>query len=54
VSEDWLRTGKGEMFAQNPDEQFTKLVGLYKELPGKYQDFVLKIVEQLLEMEGRE
>ncbi|MDR1785687.1 MAG: helix-turn-helix domain-containing protein [Spirochaetaceae bacterium] len=52
VNEDWLKTGRGEMFSQNPDEKFTKLVGLFRELPGKYQDFVLKIVEHLLEMEN--
>jgi hypothetical protein len=36
------------MFAQNPDEKFTKLVGLFKELPPKYQDVVYQMIEALL------
>jgi hypothetical protein len=38
------------MFSQNPDEKFTKLVALYKKLPGNYQEVVLKIVEMLLKL----
>ena len=48
VNETWLTTGTGEMFAQNPDEKFTKLVGLFKELPPKYQDVVYQMIEGLL------
>jgi transcriptional regulator with XRE-family HTH domain len=48
VNETWLTTGEGEMFAQNPDEKFTKLVGLFKELPPKYQEVVYQMIEVLL------
>jgi transcriptional regulator with XRE-family HTH domain len=48
VNELWLTTGEGEMFTQNPDEKFTKLVGLFKELPSKYQDVVYQMIEGLL------
>jgi transcriptional regulator with XRE-family HTH domain len=48
VNETWLRTGEGEMFARNPDEKFTKLVGLFKELPPKYQEVVYQMIEVLL------
>jgi transcriptional regulator with XRE-family HTH domain len=50
VDETWLTTGKGEMFTRNPDEKFTKLVGLFKELPAHYQDFIYQIIEILLKM----
>jgi transcriptional regulator with XRE-family HTH domain len=50
VNEAWLRTGEGEMFSQSPDEKFTKLVGLFRELPLKYQDLVYQIVEILLKI----
>jgi transcriptional regulator with XRE-family HTH domain len=48
VNETWLTTGEGEMFTQNPDEKFTKLVGLFKELPPKYQEVVYQMIEVLL------
>jgi transcriptional regulator with XRE-family HTH domain len=50
VNEAWLHTGEGEMFRQNPDEKFTKLVSLFKELPPKYQNLVYQIIEILLKM----
>ncbi|GHT65200.1 hypothetical protein FACS1894110_06490 [Spirochaetia bacterium] len=48
VNETWLCTGEGEIFVQNPDEKFTKLVGLFKELPPKYQEVVYQMIEVLL------
>ncbi|MFP3040800.1 helix-turn-helix transcriptional regulator [Treponema primitia] len=50
VNETWLTLGKGEMFTQNPDEKFTKLVGLFKELPPKYQDVVYQMIDVLLKV----
>ncbi|MDR2608864.1 MAG: helix-turn-helix domain-containing protein [Treponema sp.] len=51
VNEVWLTTGKGEMFMQNPDEKFTKLVTLFKILPPMYQDVIYQIIEVLLKSE---
>jgi transcriptional regulator with XRE-family HTH domain len=48
VNETWLTAGEGEMFTQNPDKKFTKLVGLFKELPPRYQDLVYQMIEVLL------
>lgn len=53
VNENWLRHGSGEMFTQNPDERFTKLVGLFRELSPKYQQFIYTVIESLLKMEER-
>jgi transcriptional regulator with XRE-family HTH domain len=50
VNETWLTTGEGEMFTQNPDEKFTKLVGLFKELPPKYQEVIYQMIEVLLKV----
>jgi transcriptional regulator with XRE-family HTH domain len=50
VNETWLVTGEGEMFSQSPDERFTKLVGLFKELPPKYKDVVYQMIEVLLKV----
>jgi transcriptional regulator with XRE-family HTH domain len=50
VNESWLLTGEGEMFSQNPDEKFTRLVSLFKELSPKHQELIYQIIEILLKM----
>jgi transcriptional regulator with XRE-family HTH domain len=50
VNEGWLLTGQGEMFSQNPDEKFTKLVSLFKELSPKHQELIYQIIELLLKL----
>jgi transcriptional regulator with XRE-family HTH domain len=54
VNEKWLREGKGEMFIQGPDENSTLLVRLYKELNAEFQNYVLKEINYLLEIQDRE
>jgi transcriptional regulator with XRE-family HTH domain len=54
VNENWLKTGEGEMFRQHPDESFTKLVNLFKELDPKYQSYILKEINLLLEIQDQE
>ncbi|MDR0709704.1 MAG: helix-turn-helix domain-containing protein [Spirochaetaceae bacterium] len=51
VNEDWLLTGKGEMFSQNPDEKFTKLVSLFKGLSPSHQELIYQIIALLLKLE---
>jgi hypothetical protein len=51
VSEKWLRNGEGEMFSQDPDKAFSKLVSLYKELNPQYQNYILKQIDLLLDMQ---
>jgi len=51
INETWLVTGEGEMFNQNPDEKFTKLVGLFKGLSSKNQELIYQIIGILLKME---
>jgi transcriptional regulator with XRE-family HTH domain len=50
VNEGWLLTGEGEMFSQNPDEKFTKLVSLFKELSPKHQELIYQIIGILLKL----
>jgi transcriptional regulator with XRE-family HTH domain len=54
VNETWLKTGDGEMFSLNPDEECTKLVSLYKELEPKFQDYILKQIDLLLIMQDQD
>jgi transcriptional regulator with XRE-family HTH domain len=51
VNEAWLLTGEGEMFSRNPDEKFTKLVSLFKELSPKNQELIYQIIGILMKME---
>jgi transcriptional regulator with XRE-family HTH domain len=54
VNEKWLKTGDDDMFNRNPDENFTKLISLYKELDPKYQAYILKEINLLLEIQDRD
>jgi len=51
VSEQWLRCGEGNMFTTSDDEQYIKLVGLFKELEKKYQDYIFREIALLLRMQ---
>jgi transcriptional regulator with XRE-family HTH domain len=50
VNESWLLTGEGEMFSQNPNEKFTRLVSLFKALSPKHQELIYQIIGILLKM----
>ena len=54
VNEAWLLNGTGEIFTQNPDEKFAKLVGLFKGLSSKNQELIYQIIGVLLKMEEAE
>jgi transcriptional regulator with XRE-family HTH domain len=48
VSEDWLRLGKGEMFAEKRgNEKAARILSLFNDLPPHYQDVVLGTIELL-------
>jgi transcriptional regulator with XRE-family HTH domain len=53
VSEKWLRTGEGEMFDLDPKKEFTKLVSLFKELDIPHQNYILKQIDLLLDMQSK-
>ncbi|GHU56802.1 hypothetical protein FACS189442_5610 [Spirochaetia bacterium] len=53
VNERWLKEGEGEMFSRGPDEHFTKLVSLFKELDPQFQAYVLKEINLLLDIQDR-
>ena len=53
ISENWLKTGQGEMFYKSPDEKITRLVSIFNELPADFQDFVLMHIERLLDLQKK-
>jgi len=50
VNEKWLKTGEGEMFFNTPGEKLSRMVGLFNELPPKFQDYAMQQIEQLLKL----
>lgn len=54
VNEEWLRTGKGEMFEEKPNTTLALAVSSFKDLKPIYQEYVLKQIDQLLEIQDRE
>jgi len=55
VHEAWLRHGEGQMFSQPPaeDTRFNNLVNTVKGLPPKYQDFLFKMLDQLIKLKDK-
>lgn len=54
VREQWLKSGEGSMFEEQPN-RFSELASsTFKELKPEYQDYVLKQIDQLLEMQNKE
>lgn len=54
VNEEWLRTGKGDMFEEEPNTTLALAISSFKELKPIYQEYVLKQIDQLLEIQGKE
>lgn len=54
VNEEWLRTGKGKMFEEKPNTTLALAVSSFKELKPIYQEYVLKQIDQLLEIQSKE
>ena len=54
VNELWLRSGEGEIFNKEPDQEFTRLVSLFRELNPTFQEYILKQIDLLLEIQDKE
>lgn len=54
VSEQWLRTGDGSMFCEKSDEAAKLAFAAFNELKPVYQDYVMKQIDLLLEIQNKE
>lgn len=54
VSEEWLRTGNGSMFEEKPDTTMELAASTFKKLKPVYQEYILKQIDQLLEIQKKE
>ena len=52
VSKHWLLTGKGHMFNTTPGEKMERLSALFNELNPEFQDFVLRQIDELIELQN--
>jgi transcriptional regulator with XRE-family HTH domain len=53
VNKRWLQTGEGRMFNAAPELKLERVVALFKELNPSFQDYALKQIDQLLELQNR-
>jgi transcriptional regulator with XRE-family HTH domain len=55
VSEEWLKTGNGEMFnSPKVDEKSAKLVSLFNDLTPKYKEALFGIIDILRNLKDKE
>lgn len=54
VSETWLKTGNGAMFEKESDQLAVFASSAFKELKPVYQEYILKQIDQLLEIQRKE
>jgi transcriptional regulator with XRE-family HTH domain len=53
VNKRWLQSGEGGMFKAAPELKLERVVALFKELSPSFQDYALKQIDQLLELQNR-
>jgi len=54
VSEEWLKTGKGQMFAKNPAQKVNRIIGMFDELDSVYQDYMLIQLKKLSTLQKKQ
>lgn len=52
VNEEWLRTGKGNIFIEE-DRKFNEFYELYKNLSKPLQDFLIQVCRDLLDTQSK-
>ncbi|MDR2375951.1 MAG: helix-turn-helix domain-containing protein [Treponema sp.] len=53
VNKHWLQNGEGGMFDSASQLKLERVVALFKELRPSFQDYALKQIDQLLELQNR-
>ena len=52
VNKHWLLTGKGRMFNSTTEKKLERMTSLFNELYPEYQDFVLRQIDELIELQN--
>ncbi|MHB9292611.1 hypothetical protein Holit_01712 [Hollandina sp. SP2] len=53
VNKRWLQTGEGRMFNTAAEHNLERVTTLFKALNPEFQDYVLKQIDQLVELQNR-
>lgn len=54
VNENWLKNGQGNMFNEQPNQTIKLAADTFKELRPEYQEYILKQIDLLLEIQNKE
>ncbi|WP_313530720.1 helix-turn-helix domain-containing protein [Anaerotignum sp.] len=54
VREKWLKTGEGSIFEEQANQLSELATSTFKELKPEYQEYILKQIDQLLDIQHRE
>jgi len=54
VSEEWLKTGNGEMFAKRLDKKANRVIGAFCELNFEFQDYIIMQIQSILELQKKQ
>lgn len=52
--ENWLKTGEGSMFDEQPNQLAELTSATFKELKPEYQEYIFKQIDQLLDIQRKE
>ena len=52
VNKHWLLTGEGQMFNNTSEEKMERMTSLFNELYPEFQDFILKQIDELIELQN--
>jgi hypothetical protein len=51
INEEWLKTGEGTMFNKTPEQKLERIMNLFNALNPHFQDYALKQIDQLIELQ---
>ena len=54
VNDNWLKNGQGNMFNEQPTQTIQLATDIFKELKPEYQEYILKQIDLLLEIQNKE
>jgi transcriptional regulator with XRE-family HTH domain len=52
INEQWLKTGKGEMFSTSPIGRKERILSLFDELNPRFQEYALTVIDQLIKLQN--
>ena len=52
VNKHWLLTGEGRIFNNTSEEKLERMTNLFNELHPEFQDFVLRQIDELIELQN--